>query len=390
MANIESIYKDPKKETKELAKYHVTIFQTLVTGVYGERRATADDVVFSIMHNEERTKDANLYWFLTFVFSPLAAFCHVGTMFFYLITSGDLHFSKKFTSHVITIVVCFLNFAWGYLFVLGVALTVYARHLKHVSLFSMMTSKEHAKSLELPTLPLRSSENIIAWVKIRTYLNAHQFLPLTSTNVILGWCMLVAVFLWSFIIIDILSFDDFISGISVLSFYDGLVVCVYIIITLVIGVFINGWHRKHLAMLFKEQLKLNLEISKLKTDLLHTKNATHNHPETTHRRGHSTIGATLTVTDHHYSNNYSSHSNGPQVAASHSRQTQSQSEKIEHEIEKLETSKELLEIVAKIIELQDENFKILGFSISEGAIKVILGLLISTTVAVVAKLGLDF
>ena len=65
------------------------------------------------------------------------------------------------------------------------------------------------------------------------------------------------------------------------------------------------------------------------------------------------------------------------------------SRKHEEDISQLKACKEILHIFASIIERQDDTFSILGVSLSETAIKAIIGITVSTTVAVMARIGLD-
>jgi hypothetical protein len=61
VATIDGVWKNPTKMTQELSRYNVTLLQSLVTNEYGERAATADDIVFAITNKEETTQDSRGY-----------------------------------------------------------------------------------------------------------------------------------------------------------------------------------------------------------------------------------------------------------------------------------------------------------------------------------------
>jgi hypothetical protein len=114
---------------------------------------------------------------------------------------------------------------------------------------------------------------------------------------------------------------------GVFILFDAFLMSVYIAFTLFIGAKINSTQQKHLIMLCKEKLKLLLQTQQLKVE--------------------------------------------------------------KEESEHVESTIQVLETLVDIVEKQDAVFHILGVSLGEGTTKAIIGLTMSLTVAVVARLELD-
>jgi hypothetical protein len=156
-------------------------------------------------------------------------------------------------------------------------------------------------------------------------------LPLVAANTILGWNLAVGVILLVVFVVYTFASSKIFSIQTVMMIYDTFLLSVYIFIMLWIGCRINSYQYKHSILLLKEKIKLSIHIERAREE------------------GES-----------------------------------------EEDIHKLKSCRELLAIESELIERQDADFHILGLSFSEGTLKVILGLAISITVAIVAKLGVDF
>jgi len=338
VATIQSTKKTGRKEIEELAQFRVTVHQLLVNHEYGERAATSDDIVFAITNKEETMKDSWLYIFMVYVFPFLGAAVHTTCTILYLEGIHRLTLAHAWMVNAIAITCIIVNFSTIYLFLflVGSALSVYARQLTHTNFFSIITNESNAKELDLPTLPLISIENIMAWFKIRAYLRSHNHLPLQAANVILGWSLIAGAILWIIMVMRIFSTNVIFDIVTVLIITDALLLTVYFVFTFQIGAKINSWRSKHVSMLLREQLRLLLEIQ-------HTKEE---------QRAKTSMDA-------------------------------------ERDISRLDASRQLIDIVVKIIQSQHSSFQLLGFSISETMSKIILGAAVSITVACIAHLELD-
>jgi len=142
--------------------------------------------------------------------------------------------------------------------------------------------------------------------------------------------------LWIVIVIRIFTSTTLFNVVIVVVITDALLMTIYFILTLRIGAKINSSGTKQISNLLREKLKITLEIHQLREE---------------------------------YKNKL----------------TQTSIK----EIENLEACKELIHILTEIIEQQHSSFQLLGFSISETASKMLLGLTVSTTVACIARIGLD-
>lgn len=149
----------------------------------------------------------------------------------------------------------------------------------------------------------------------------------------LGYSIIVGVVLWMIVVLQIFTSKEIFTIVSTTVIYDALLMAIYIVFTLWIGAEINAYQEKHVSMLYKEQLKLSLQVRHLKES-----------------------------EDH---------------------------KSLEDEITQLKSCKEILHIISSILEKQETSFTILGISLSETATKAIIGLTVSTTVAMVARIGLD-
>jgi len=338
VATIQGNRRGGKKEMEELAQFRVTIHQLLVNHEYGERSATSDDIVFAITNKEEIMKDSALYIFMGYVFPFIGAAIHTSATIMYLEGMHRLTLSHSWIVNAIAFTCIIINFStiFLFLFLVGSALSVYARQLTHTNFFSIITNESSAKELDLPTLPLSSVENIMAWFKIRAYLRSHNHLPLHSANIILGWSLVVGAVLWIIMVMRIFSTNIIFDIVTVLVITDALLLTVNFVFTFQIGSKINSWRSKHVSMLLREQLRLLLEIQHAKEE--------------------------------------------------QRQKTSMNSEKL---ISRLEASKQLIDIVVKIIQSQHSSFQLLGFSISETMSKIILGAAVSITVASIAHLELD-
>jgi len=289
---------------------------------------------------KKQQKIKKTFIFLTYVFSILGSACHSAINVVYLYETGKLSIHQDPFMNAITGLALVLNFVMVYifLFLLGASLSTYSRQYTHIRYFGALPVRDHAEELDLPTLPLNSIENAMAWMKIRSFIKGHNFLPLTTANVVLGYVIIMCFAMWLMVAIFIFSSTIIFTTITVTFFYDAMLMTVYVVITFYIGSAINGWQEKHISMMYKEQLKLSLQIRQKKEEL---------------RAG---------------GKKYTS---------------------ITEEINQYKGTKDTLHILANIIEKQESSFSILGFSISETATKAILGLTISIAVATIARVGLD-
>ncbi|MDP2437767.1 MAG: kelch repeat-containing protein [archaeon] len=272
VSTINASWVDVKGQTRKLRRYRARIRPHV--GAHGPDTGfsitTAEDLMFSITSKEQNSPDKPGVIINCVIFALIGAGVYsvasvVGLIFIdgWVSSPGVLHGPDFYFFLILTEIMNFVG-ALAFYFVLGVCLAIFQRQLLMMKFFGELT-QEHTKQCDSAHLPLSDTENIMCWMKLRDYLVKHEFLPLGTADIVLGWTLAFTFLLWIVIIVKVFYFygqvgrpNALFSGFNVMLLCNLLVLSSYVAAALLLGGSISAQKVRHFKVLQKERVKLIL------------------------------------------------------------------------------------------------------------------------------------
>lgn len=269
LATLNARWVDVKGQTRKLRKYHAKVQHYFPDQSYLSTVTTAEDLAFSITSKEQTSPDKPGVLINCIVFGLLGSLCHTGgsLIFIYFFTKKlQPPFSDGWTQDNIMLLVSevlsFISY-WLFFACLGVCLSVYQRQLLHFNFFNELT-RESAKRSDFAHMQLCELENVMCWMKLRDYLVKHEFLPLGTADILLGWTLAIVFVIWIIVIVEVFYFfgqpgsAGLFTGTNIMVVVDLLVLSCYVAAALLLGGSISAQKTHHAKILQKEKVKLIL------------------------------------------------------------------------------------------------------------------------------------
>ncbi|KAJ6228538.1 putative homeodomain transcription factor phtf [Anaeramoeba flamelloides] len=159
-----------------------------------------------------------------------------------------------------------LFFLIGIIYLINrVSIAIYKRQLTYQTHFTAMTSLTQSKKYEMPYLKISSIRNLISWIKIRTYIVSHILLPWTSAQMTLSYTFCTVIVLTITVIIKIWA-NDLLSSITLQLIYFLISLNIFLIWAVTVGSKIGDIEKNGITMILKEQLKTSFQIRTLQEE----------------------------------------------------------------------------------------------------------------------------
>jgi Galactose oxidase, central domain len=275
-ATIEASWQGGKAQARRLRKYRARVNQRVGGELELDRVTTGEAILFSLTSKEKTSPDKPTVIIYCAVFALVGALLHCGTSLLFMLLEGQVVVSDDWVVHITVILLELSNFCGVsvLLFSLGVSLAVYQRQLLHMSYFSSLTEqRSRQRRSGIPHMPLKNTENIMCWMKVRNFLMQHSSLPVGSANIILGWALVAAIVLWIIVVVEVFvnygqSGRQLFDGYLIMVVADGIILGVYIAVGLLLGGNISRHIANHSELLLKERVKLVLEEQHQRADII--------------------------------------------------------------------------------------------------------------------------
>ena len=134
------------------------------------------------------------------------------------------------------------------------------RRFRLMRYFTMTSTPSLCAKYSLPYLDLSVPANLVAWHRIRMYLQQYKREAFRNTEIVLGYIFVVIFVMTVVLIVQLVSRDLQVSALVVVSLYDIAVLAIYLMLAVSRGVQISAQQQAHQELLLESHWSLSLSI----------------------------------------------------------------------------------------------------------------------------------